>query len=106
MQTKTFFTAPLLSVRQVAHALGITSRTVGRWADGERSAPHGFPAPVRLGGRLLRFRADDIENFVACLPPVGPLAAAQDALPRAVDAAPVLPKRGRGRPRKAAGAAP
>lgn len=50
--------APLLTYREVADLLVVKPDTVRRWA-----ASGQLPS-VRLGGRLLRFRADDVEHWI------------------------------------------
>lgn len=109
MTTPTSAVPLLLSARQVANALGISHRTVLKWAAGDAKAPPGFPPPRQLGGKLLKCHAESISRFVDALTPVGPLAAiGGDENTNDVDlnATPVPPaKRGRGRPRKSAGVA-
>jgi excisionase family DNA binding protein len=52
----------LLTARDVAERLGISVRTVWRWtATGE------MPAPVRRG-RIVRWKAADVDGFVRALP--------------------------------------
>lgn len=50
----------LLSVREVAAALGVTSVTVRRWVQQGRVEPHG-----RTPGGHIRFRADQLEEMVS-----------------------------------------
>ena len=52
----------LLSARQVAHRLSISVRTV--WRMLERNQ---LPEPVRFNRKLVRWRALDIDRFVAAL---------------------------------------
>jgi predicted DNA-binding transcriptional regulator AlpA len=52
----------LLSARQVAYRLSISVRTV--WRMLERNQ---LPEPVRFNRKLVRWRALDIERFVAAL---------------------------------------
>ena len=55
----------LLTAREVAERMGVSLRTVWRWTQtGE------MPAPVRCGrsGRIVRWKAMDIEKFVRQLP--------------------------------------
>jgi len=49
---------PLLTDREVAELLVVKPDTVGRWA-----AAGQLPS-VRLGGRLMRFRPDDVERWI------------------------------------------
>ena len=48
-----------LAVAQVAQLLEVSKRTVTRMAGSD------LPAPVRLGTKLVRWRAVDIERFIA-----------------------------------------
>ena len=50
----------LLSVRDVASALGISARTVWRWA---ATDPH-FPHPITIGERCVRWRLADLKRFI------------------------------------------
>lgn len=50
----------LLTDHQVAAALGLGRSTVWRWVTEGR-----LPQPVRLSGKCTRWRAADIEAFVA-----------------------------------------
>jgi excisionase family DNA binding protein len=52
----------LLSARQVAHRLSISVRTV--WRMLERNE---LPQPVRFNRKLVRWRAMDIDKYVAAL---------------------------------------
>lgn len=58
-------TKDLLTVRDVANRLGISVRTIWRWTFSGQ-----LPAPVRTGssGRIVRWKARDIEQFVNQLP--------------------------------------
>jgi excisionase family DNA binding protein len=54
----------LLTVRDVARRLGIGVRTVWKW-----TATGQLPPPVRLSGsRFTRWRAADLEQYIAELP--------------------------------------
>jgi excisionase family DNA binding protein len=61
MQTTEF--PPLLSVRQVASRLAVTTRTVWKWAAAGR-----LPAPKYIGARLPRWELADIEHFIKTAP--------------------------------------
>lgn len=50
----------MLTVDEVAKSIGVTPRTIWRWADEDR-----FPKPVALGPKLRRWREADIEKFLA-----------------------------------------
>lgn len=52
----------LLDINEVAGALGVGRRT----AYALRERP-GFPQPVALGSRVIRYRADDVRKFVEAL---------------------------------------
>lgn len=56
--------AMLLDVRQVADLLGISTRTVWRLA-----ATGDIPAPIRIGERIVRWRAADLEHHLGRLRP-------------------------------------
>ncbi|MGE3804389.1 MAG: helix-turn-helix transcriptional regulator [Gemmataceae bacterium] len=49
----------LLTVDEVADELRIATRTVWRWAESGW-----LPAPLRLGRRVVRWRAEDIRRFL------------------------------------------
>lgn len=49
---------PLLTDRDVAAVLAVRPDTVRRWA------ACGLLPSVRLGGRLLRFRAEDVQQWI------------------------------------------
>jgi excisionase family DNA binding protein len=51
--------AELLGVRDVARRLGVSTATVYRWAE-EGTLPH-----VRLSSNILRFRPQDVAEFIA-----------------------------------------
>jgi excisionase family DNA binding protein len=52
----------LLTAREVAERMGVSLRTIWRWTiTGE------LPAPVRRG-RIVRWKATDIERYVQDLP--------------------------------------
>lgn len=55
----------LLTAREVAQRLSIGVRTLWRW-----NAAGQMPAPVRTGGsgRIVRWKATDIDRFVEELP--------------------------------------
>ncbi len=50
---------PLLTDREVALVLAVQPDTVRRWA------ARGQLPSIRLGGRLLRFRTEDVERWIA-----------------------------------------
>jgi predicted DNA-binding transcriptional regulator AlpA len=52
----------LMSLREVADFVGVNERTIARWSNAGR-----FPSPLRLGPRILRWRAGDIQAALAAL---------------------------------------
>jgi excisionase family DNA binding protein len=52
----------LLKARELAERLGISLRTVWRWTQSGE-----LPAPVRRG-RIVRWKVEDIDQFVRGLP--------------------------------------
>lgn len=87
----------LLSVSDAAKLTSFASATVKNWAYGRKSAPPGFPNPIKVG-RVLRYRFSDLETWVTqigtCCAPVR-CASESDQL----EDLPV-PRRRRGRPSK------
>ena len=55
----------LLTAREVAARIRVSIRTVWRW-----TAAGALPPPVRTGGngRIVRWKADDIDQFIEDLP--------------------------------------
>ena len=68
--------------------------TLAHWARGDKKAPAGFPKPIRLNGRVLRFRTADLLAWVDGLAPAHPTTPAPGAAPTPL-------QRRAGRPRKA-----
>jgi len=56
--------ALLVPIEAAAHRLGVGVTTFRELSREEPS----FPKPVRLGARLVRWRLDDLDSWVACLP--------------------------------------
>jgi excisionase family DNA binding protein len=50
---------PLLTIRDIATQLDVSSCTIRRWTAQAR-----FPAPLRLGDRLVRWHPDDVASWV------------------------------------------
>ena len=50
----------LVTARQVCQKLQIHRATLDRWRSGQ-----GFPRPVRIGRRAIRWRLGDIERWLA-----------------------------------------
>ncbi len=59
MGSKTESMSPLLTVKQVAEMLGVTTSTVWRWRDAKE-----IPMPIEIGGTL-RWRRAEIEKWIA-----------------------------------------
>ncbi len=55
---------PLLTAGDVARILGVGRRTVWRMTSRARSGDGCFPRPVRVGGKLVRWRWRDIEKYL------------------------------------------
>lgn len=53
-------TTELLDIETVAAIVGVNPRTVRRWAEQRL-----FPAPIRVGPRILRWRRADVRNYLA-----------------------------------------
>lgn len=51
----------LMTVEQVAERLGVHAQTIARW---RRDRRVGFPAPVRLGPRQVRWTPELIEAWL------------------------------------------
>jgi excisionase family DNA binding protein len=49
----------LLSVKDVAQLMGVDERTIRRWVTAGR-----LPAPLQVGPNTVRFRPEDIEQFM------------------------------------------
>lgn len=81
----------LWTCEETGGRLNMAASTIMKWVCGARSAPEGFPRPVKLG-RLTRFRSDEIEAWIEGLG-----RPATEAEPAAAKA---QPRRGPGRPRK------
>lgn len=59
----------LLTIRQTAAALGVSERSVWRWLEEAESGirTDGFPRPVRIGEKVVRVRAVDLNGYLAVL---------------------------------------
>ena len=88
----------LLNPRETAELVGISFQQINKVIYGQRKAPQGFPAPVKVGGRI-KFRRRDLDEWIDSLPPMG--GQQQPAPEPAPEPAPApAPARPRGRPRK------
>ena len=58
---------PLLTVADVAKLLRIGQRTVWRLASRAGGGSGPFPRPVRIGGKIIRWRWQDVEKYLAQL---------------------------------------
>ena len=54
----------LLTRREVERRLGVSRPTIYKWMAG----PERFPRPVKLGRRAVRWRAADVEGWLASQP--------------------------------------
>lgn len=54
--------APLMDIKEICKLLCCTQRTLQRWIREER-----FPPPLRLSPRTLRWRREDIQQYLARL---------------------------------------
>ena len=59
--------SPLLTVREVAGILGIHVRTVWRLAAMTEMGEGGFPRPVRIAKKTIRWRRADLEQYLDTL---------------------------------------
>lgn len=60
----------LLTIREVAKQLRVTPSSIDRWV-----AEGAFPAPIKLGGAIKRFRREDVEAHIAASQSAEPFAA-------------------------------
>jgi hypothetical protein len=60
METGSITSPRLLTPAQVAESLGIPEGTLAQWRSQRRG-----PAFIKLEGRLVRYRARDLENYIA-----------------------------------------
>lgn len=58
---------PLLTVKDVARVLGVHERTVWRLASLAEMDGESFPRPIRIGGKTVRWRWQDIEAYIDTL---------------------------------------
>jgi len=58
---------PLLTVKDMARVLGIHERTVWRMAAQAEAGVTGFPRPVRIGRKTVRWRREDVEAYIEAL---------------------------------------
>ena len=55
---------PLLTVKDVADVLGVHQRTVWRLAAYAEVGKDGFPRPIRISDKTVRWRWQDIEAYI------------------------------------------
>jgi predicted DNA-binding transcriptional regulator AlpA len=60
-------TVRLLTVKELAAALGIHERTCWRLAAMAEAGQGDFPRPLRIGPRVVRWRLADVETYLAAL---------------------------------------
>lgn len=56
--------SPLLTVRQVADLLGVHVRTIWRLSGLAEVGESEFPLPIRITGRIVRWRRGDIDRYL------------------------------------------
>jgi len=57
----------LLTVRELAAALGVHERTCWRLAALSEAGQGDFPRPLRIGPKTIRWRLADVEAYLAAL---------------------------------------
>ncbi len=60
----------LLTLEQAAAYVGFAPETVRKWTYSKttgRTAPAGWPEPIKIGGKAIRWRRSDLENWVSGL---------------------------------------
>jgi len=60
-------TVRLLTVKELAAALGVNERTCWRLTAMAEAGQVGFPRPLRIGHRIIRWRLSDVEAYLAAL---------------------------------------
>ena len=55
---------PLLTAGEVARVLSIGERTVWRMVSRSRAGSGSFPKPIRIGGKIARWRWRDVEEYL------------------------------------------
>lgn len=98
----------LLKAAEVAQKLKLSEATIWNWQYGRRTAPAGFPTPVKMCGAV-RWRGQDVDNFIKGLPfsdfgCISPSESQLSAVKNMADSgarghSSRAPIRGRGRPR-------
>ncbi len=61
---KTIRIHPLMTATEVAQVLGVGERTIWRMASRSRSGVGQFPKPIRVGGKVIRWRWEDLEKYI------------------------------------------
>jgi predicted DNA-binding transcriptional regulator AlpA len=64
-------TVRLLTVKELAAALGVNERTCWRLAAMAEAGHGDFPRPLRIGPRVVRWRLADVEAYLAALAGTG-----------------------------------
>jgi predicted DNA-binding transcriptional regulator AlpA len=57
----------LLTVKDLADLLGIHERTCWRLAAMAEAGQGGFPRPLRIGPKTVRWRVADVDSYLAAL---------------------------------------
>jgi len=60
-------TTRLLTVKELAAALGVHERTCWRLAAMAEAGQGDFPRPLRIGPRIIRWRIAEVEAYLAAL---------------------------------------
>ena len=60
-------TVRLLTVKELAAALGVHERTCWRLAAMAAAGQGDFPRPLRIGPKTVRWRVADVETYLAAL---------------------------------------
>jgi predicted DNA-binding transcriptional regulator AlpA len=64
-------TTRLLTVKELAAALGVHERTCWRLAAMAEAGQGDFPRPLRIGPRIIRWRIAEVEAYLASLAGAG-----------------------------------
>ena len=55
---------PLLTVREISRVLRLGQRTIWRLTSLSRAGVGAFPQPVRIGEKTVRWRWEDVEEYL------------------------------------------
>ena len=62
---------PLLKVAEVASILNIGTRSVWRLSSRAKAGASGFPKPLRISQQIVRWRWQDVQNYLVELAKIG-----------------------------------